>query len=172
MPTTYTARIYEGENVTFAEFVMACARAMGPLAALKEEPAGAPVPDEFPPSPHYEQAAGRHRRQLAAIEAWTPEQADADAAAAHAGALREAGLDHADPGPLADGFIALAWSRGWAADSRHDDPAADWRRRIRAGGADRDPGRAGRRARAVRRLADPDSRRRTSRERSVMTRIH
>ena len=123
MPTTYTARIYEGENVTFAEFVMACARAMGPLAAMKEEPAGAPVPDEFPPSPGYAQDAGRHRRQLAAIEAWTPEQAAADAAAAHAGALREAGRDNAAARARRERFAAmLAQVNAWQPPTPDHEP--------------------------------------------------
>lgn len=89
MPTTYTARIYEGENVTFGEFVMACARAMGRLIDMKEEPPDALVPDEILPSPRYAQNLGRHRRRLAELEAQTPWQADAEAARWHAEAVRE-----------------------------------------------------------------------------------
>jgi hypothetical protein len=123
MPTTYTARIHEGENVTFAEFVMTCARAMGPLITMKEEPADAPVPDEFPPSPRYAQNAERHRRQLAAIEAWTPEQAGADAAAAHAGALREAERDNAVACVRRERFTAmLASVRAWVPPSLDHEP--------------------------------------------------
>lgn len=51
MPTGFTAKIIEG--VTFEEFAMNCARAMGALIMMRDEPLDAPIPDEIPPNTRY-----------------------------------------------------------------------------------------------------------------------
>lgn len=89
MPSGYTARIYEGELVTFPEFAMTCARAFGALINLKEEPFDAPIPSEITPSPYYAERLERARERLAEAEGWTDEDAEARAASDHAGAVRE-----------------------------------------------------------------------------------
>ncbi|WP_382307342.1 hypothetical protein [Herbiconiux sp. UC225_62] len=45
MPTGYTADLYDGKEVSFAEFAMTCSRAFGALVLLRDEPLDAPVPE-------------------------------------------------------------------------------------------------------------------------------
>jgi hypothetical protein len=89
MPSGYTSRIYEGEQVTFPEFAMGCARAFGALIEMRDEPPGVPVPEEFTATTRYLETAQRARRLIAAAEAWTDEQAEALAGTAHAASVRE-----------------------------------------------------------------------------------
>ena len=51
MPTGYTAQIADG--MTFEEFVMRCARAMGACIDLRDEPTSTPIPDRFEPSDYH-----------------------------------------------------------------------------------------------------------------------
>ena len=51
MPTGYTAQIADG--MTFEEFVMRCARGMGALIALRDEPMSYPIPDRLEPSGYH-----------------------------------------------------------------------------------------------------------------------
>lgn len=51
MPTGYTAAI--ADNITFNDFAMQCARAMGALVMMRDEPTGAPIPDKFEPSDYH-----------------------------------------------------------------------------------------------------------------------
>lgn len=61
MPTGYTAKLCE-QDVSFNEFVMTCARAMGACVMMRDEPFDAPMPEEFKPSPY-------HAEKLAEAEA-------------------------------------------------------------------------------------------------------
>lgn len=54
MPTGYTAPIYEGEEMTFEQFALRCARNFGALVSMREEPMDAPIPDEFKVDAHYQ----------------------------------------------------------------------------------------------------------------------
>jgi len=49
MPTGYTDTLYKGEDQTFEQFAMQCARAFGALIDLRDEP-HAEIPDRFEPS--------------------------------------------------------------------------------------------------------------------------
>ena len=90
MPTGYTARIYEGQETTFADYALECARAFGVLVDLRDEPADTPIPEEFTPRPYYRENLDRARRRLAEVEAWSDEQAAVEAARNNDEALREA----------------------------------------------------------------------------------
>lgn len=48
MPTGYTANVHDG--ITFEQFVWQCARGMGALVTMRDEPTGAPIPERFEPS--------------------------------------------------------------------------------------------------------------------------
>lgn len=48
MPTGYTANVPDG--ITFEQFVWQCARGMGALVMMRDEPTGAPIPERFEPS--------------------------------------------------------------------------------------------------------------------------
>lgn len=51
MPTGYTAAI--ADDITFDAFVMSCARAMGALVMMRDEPMDAPIPERFEPSDYH-----------------------------------------------------------------------------------------------------------------------
>lgn len=77
MPTGYTAAIADG--ITFQQFALQCARAFGALVMMRDEPAGAEIPEEFKPSDFYERMAADARRRLAELRAMSPEQAESEA---------------------------------------------------------------------------------------------
>lgn len=51
MPTGYTAAIKDG--ISFEDFAMRCARGMGALIMMRDEPMNAPVPHEFKPGRYH-----------------------------------------------------------------------------------------------------------------------
>lgn len=51
MPTGYTAAI--ADDITFNDFVMSCARGMGALVMMRDEPMDAPIPERFEPSDYH-----------------------------------------------------------------------------------------------------------------------
>jgi hypothetical protein len=63
MPTGYTSALYEGQEQSFAEFAMNCARAFGPLVELRDAP-DAQIPERFEPSNYargsFEEARARY----------------------------------------------------------------------------------------------------------------
>ena len=85
MPTGYTAKLYEGTDQSFEEFVLGCARAFGALILIRDDPADAPIPDEFTPdTDYYEKSMERDRAALDKAVAWTPDEAEQAAASAFA----------------------------------------------------------------------------------------
>ena len=61
MPSGYTAPLYEGEDITFRDFVLRCARGMG-AAMARDEPLSAPILLKREPSTY-------HRNELAKVRA-------------------------------------------------------------------------------------------------------
>lgn len=55
MATGYTYPVAEGELTSAPEFIRRCARAMGALVMLRDEPLSAPIPDTLPTSSSYNQ---------------------------------------------------------------------------------------------------------------------
>jgi hypothetical protein len=51
MPSGYTETLYKGDDQTFEQFVMQCARAFGALIELRDEP-HAEIPEKFEASPY------------------------------------------------------------------------------------------------------------------------
>ena len=62
MPTGYTATIADG--ITFEQFVMRCARAMGACMSMRDEPMGKPIPERFEPSEYYARSLAESRVKL------------------------------------------------------------------------------------------------------------
>lgn len=52
MPTGYTAKLCD-EDISFQEFAMTCAKAMGACISMREESLDAPIPDRFQPSKYH-----------------------------------------------------------------------------------------------------------------------
>lgn len=82
MPTGYTAKLYDGQDQTFEEFVLSCARAFGALITLRDTPE-APIPDKFEPSSYYEGALEKDIQEIADNANRTDEQWEAMAEAEH-----------------------------------------------------------------------------------------
>jgi hypothetical protein len=82
MPTGCTAGVADGTVTTLREFALTVARGMGALILMRDDPMDAPIPDRFEPSPHYAKSLADAKARLAELEAMTPEQREAGAAAA------------------------------------------------------------------------------------------
>lgn len=67
MPTGYTAKLMEAGQ-SFEEFVMRCARAMGALITMRDEPRDAPIPERFEPNPYYAEELKKAKELLARLE--------------------------------------------------------------------------------------------------------
>lgn len=85
MPTGYTADVGEGTVTEFDDFVWRCARGMGALIMMRDEPMSAPIPERFEASTKYhdERLAAAIAR-LAELQAMEPAQVREAALQAHA----------------------------------------------------------------------------------------
>lgn len=87
MPTGYTAGVADGEVTEFADFAMDCARAFGALITMRDDPKGAPIPDEFKPDSYHQGALDKAKERLAEVQAWDAATADEKAMESHLKAL-------------------------------------------------------------------------------------
>ena len=71
MPTGYTAALFDGKEQTFEQFAMRCARAMGVLIIMREEPLDEPIPERFEHSTHYRDKLRDAREELETVCAMT-----------------------------------------------------------------------------------------------------
>lgn len=71
MPTGYTHKLYAGEDQSFEDFVWSCARGMGALILMRDDPADAPIPERFEPSSYHVEALAKAEADLAVFEAMT-----------------------------------------------------------------------------------------------------
>lgn len=74
MPTGYTHAIEKG--IDFNTFVWSCARGMGAMAMMRDEPADAPIPERFEPSDYHPKKLEEARSALAKLESMTKEEAE------------------------------------------------------------------------------------------------
>lgn len=86
MPTGYTSQIAEGQP--FKDFVLTCARGMGALVMMRDDPLNAPIPERFDPSPYYLNKLEAAREELTRCEAMTEVEADSAARADYAKEMR------------------------------------------------------------------------------------
>lgn len=77
MPTGHTAKLYDGEDQSFQDFALGCARSFGALITMRDEPADAPIPESFEPDPdsYYARAVKRDTERLAELRSMTLEEA-------------------------------------------------------------------------------------------------
>lgn len=73
MPTGYTAKIYNGEEVNFKSFAMQCARAFGANVMMRDEPMDAEI-KEYKVSPYHNEALEQSEKELEDMQDWTEEQ--------------------------------------------------------------------------------------------------
>lgn len=57
MPTGYTYPVQQGEITELKDFALNCARAFGALVMMRDEPAGAEIPERFEPATSYHDTA-------------------------------------------------------------------------------------------------------------------
>lgn len=77
MPTGYTAAVQEGKVTSLNEFAMQCARAFGALITMRDDPAGAPIPEQIKPeTDYYDRGLAEAHERLADLRRLTPEQAE------------------------------------------------------------------------------------------------
>lgn len=82
MPTGYTADVAKG--ISFEQFVMRCARAMGACVSMRDEPMDASIPEQFEPGDYHARKLEEANVELTTLRAMTDEEADAAAAEAFA----------------------------------------------------------------------------------------
>lgn len=75
MPTGYTAPVADGTITDFRTFALSCARAFGALITMRDDPATAPIPEEFQVDSHYRKRVEAARADLGAARAMTVEDA-------------------------------------------------------------------------------------------------
>lgn len=76
MPSGYTADIKD--DTTFREFALRCARGIGALILMRDDPLDAPIPASFEPSDYHRKALEDALSKQAAVAEWTVSQAAAD----------------------------------------------------------------------------------------------
>lgn len=76
MPTGYTVAVQDGKVTEFRDYALSCARAMGALIMMRDEPFDAPIPDEFKPSDYHTKALVEAEQRLAVLLAMNPEEVD------------------------------------------------------------------------------------------------
>lgn len=74
MPNGYTAGVIDGTITDLRTFAFQCARGMGALVMMRDDPSDAPVPEHFEPSPFYKNELDKAQAALADLRAMTPDQ--------------------------------------------------------------------------------------------------
>lgn len=82
MPTGYTAAVADG--ISFEQFVWRCARAMGALVMMRDEPSDAPIPERFEPSDYSAKKLVEAKAEWARVIAMSIPDANACALVANA----------------------------------------------------------------------------------------
>lgn len=84
MPTGYTAKVYDGTETSFRDLAMRCARGMGALIHMRDEPMDAPIPGTIEPDPYHTEELERLGERLKKLRGLTIEEAAKEAANEHA----------------------------------------------------------------------------------------
>lgn len=98
MPTGYTASVADGSVTDLRTFALQCARGMGALVMMRDDPWDKPIPERFEPSDYHVKALADVQASLEALRAMSP----------------------ADWQPAADAQLAerVAAAASWLADKR------------------------------------------------------
>lgn len=81
MATGYTAGVADGSVTSLREFALTCARGMGALITMRDEPHDAPIPQRFEPSSFYANLLVEAKSRLAELQAMSPAEREASAVA-------------------------------------------------------------------------------------------
>lgn len=78
MPTGYTDAVLTGKITGLREFALTCARAMGALIMMRDDPMDAPIPKQFAPNTeYYDERLADARADLAEIMGFSPAECTA-----------------------------------------------------------------------------------------------
>lgn len=77
MPSGYTCEIEKG--ITFRQFAMRCARAMGACIMMRDDPLDAPIPETFEPDDYHPKEIALARARLDSLSSMTVAEADREA---------------------------------------------------------------------------------------------
>ena len=77
MSTGYTSAISEG--ISFENFVMRCARAMGACISMRDDPMDKEIPNKFKPSTHYYDALEEAKNKLEKLNTMSLDDAEIEA---------------------------------------------------------------------------------------------
>lgn len=80
MPTGYTAGVADGTVTDLRTFALTCARGMGALILMRDDPIDAPIPERFEPSDYSSKKLAEATSRLIALKGMTREQIEAEAA--------------------------------------------------------------------------------------------
>ena len=80
MPTGYTSKIYDGTETTLRQFALRCARGMGALITMRDDPMDAAIPQRLEAdTAYYDKQITRAEARIAELRAMTDEECDAAA---------------------------------------------------------------------------------------------
>lgn len=82
MPTGYTSDLYDGNDVTLRDFILRCARGMGALIMMRDDPWDAPI-RTFEPSAHHANAIEKTKARLDELVNMHPDEIARAAEEAH-----------------------------------------------------------------------------------------
>lgn len=77
VPTGYTAPIEEDDGISFEDFVMRCARAMGACVTMRDDRMDAPIPEAFEPNDYYRRELEKAKARFKELDGMTVKQAKA-----------------------------------------------------------------------------------------------
>jgi hypothetical protein len=81
MPTGYTADVADGKVTDLEPFILQCARGMGALIMMRDEPSNAPIPERFEPSDYHTKKLTELRAERDRLRNLSPKDVEAEATA-------------------------------------------------------------------------------------------
>lgn len=81
MPTGYTYGVADGTVTDLKTFALICARGMGALVTMRDEPYDAPIPERFEPSDYHSRELAAATERLGVLKTMSNEAIAAEAAA-------------------------------------------------------------------------------------------
>lgn len=79
MPSGYTSGVADGTVTDLRSFALICARGMGALIMMRDEPINVPIPESFQPSDYHSRRLEESQAWVAELEAMSPDQVKASA---------------------------------------------------------------------------------------------
>lgn len=122
MPTSYTSPVADGTITDFATFAKRCARAMGALIMMRDDPMDAPVTDEaFEPTDYHQKALVTAKARLRTLSFLTPDEVQEEADVDYAKRVAEWEAYAAEKATTRARYEAmLAEVNTWAAPASHE----------------------------------------------------